>query len=205
MVELLVVIGVVAILVALALPAVGGAADRARKTGRLQVLKSNVSLLGLYCLDHKDVYPVARDTVNTASYEWYDALIPGGYIKSPSEVDPDFPKYGHSKFVLSFCMVMDPRLMRRGHTIPIQGAPTSAVTQGAVAFPNRKGMMHELFQWPRPAWCCVPRVFGPVAFADGSAELTTWLDLCPSGRVYVENVIGYPVLSTWEGCLGADR
>ncbi len=216
LVELLMVIGIVVMLMSLALPQMGAAREQARLTRRLAQIRQNAALIDLYCAQAQDVYPLHEESAWWSKRRWYRCLMNAGLIEG---YDPLKEASGPASnlFNLSLAMVYDPAYMRRGHTRQatqetLDKLPSDPVRRHDVLFPSSKGLLYQeirnldLHQIEYNFWCCVREApLGPVAFADASAALGKWWDFLPDGPLDTENWIGFPVLSTWNGCQGRDR
>lgn len=211
LVELVVCLGIVMILVGLALPSLAGAKDNAKAAALLSRLRQNTVLVGVYANDWKDAYPLYNDpSVATASMQWFSPLVASGVVNAPADIDREgIRARGIVTFAMSFAMVYDPAFMRPGRTIPLDAARPVAVRQAQVAFPANKGLLwqHQTTTGPYLGfWCCgAPWGRGPVTFADGSGVLATARDFATDGVIRMENSIGAPIASTWDGYLGRDR
>lgn len=211
LIELIVCLGIVMILVGLTLPSLAGAKDNAKATALLAQLRQNTVLVGVYANDWKDTYPLYADpSVATASMQWFSPLVASGVVGAPEEIDRQgIRALGIVTHAISFAMVYDPAFMRPGRTIPLDAARPVAVRQAQVAFPASKGLLwqHQTTTGPYLGfWCCgAPWGRGPVTFADGSGVLATVRDFATGGIIRMENSIGAPIASTWDGYLGRDR
>lgn len=215
MVELICVIAIITIIVGLLWPSLQRARLSAHRSRSLAQIRQNMLLVSMYAQDHQDVYPVTSENITSSVFRWYDALLSAGTIKSMSELDLyDNPVFDATTYSLSSCMVRDWNEMVKGRVAPRLTARTSAVRQSEVQHPSGKGLMVQFIQPYSPAfskqpartmWCCGDdTVSSPVGFADGSAGIYTWKDLHPEPLSIVDSV-GYPVISTWNGCRGIDR
>lgn len=210
LIELLMILGVVSILLALILPALGSSWDLAQRTRDLGQLRSNVTLIGNYTNDYRDIYPIAFEGAGPSATQWHVALLDGGYISSEVEADPiGKSRYDNVRFWMSKCMVFSPRLMLPGATIPVDDQMSVAVKVHQVTYPSAKGLM---YQWSSDAplhgrnyFCCVMNWKAPVGFADGSGEFGSYLDYNAGTRPVIVDTIGIPVFTTWGGYLARDR
>jgi prepilin-type N-terminal cleavage/methylation domain-containing protein len=91
LVELLVVIGIIALLISILLPALNRAREEARRTVCLTGLRSFGQLLNMYANDHKGHVPLGYAGNKHAGYIIYNGgfqvlgnLFEGGYLKEPS-------------------------------------------------------------------------------------------------------------------------
>ncbi|QOJ00220.1 MAG: prepilin-type N-terminal cleavage/methylation domain-containing protein [Phycisphaeraceae bacterium] len=206
-VELMVVLGVVAVLVGLMLPALGNAREESRRTQRSIVLKQNAALIALYTESHKDVFPIARDTVFMSKFKWWEALLAAGLITQPADVDPENGRRQISwpGFHLNKALANDWRDMRPGFTVDPRIDRTEPVRVPEVHYPDRLGMMTKLHLPEERYWCCVELIPEPVIFVDHSLARGRWTDFIVGDELVVEHEIGFPILSTWFGSRGRDR
>lgn len=210
LVEVLVCLGIVAILTSFALPSLQSTFDRARVTRTSNVVRQNAILVRTYSQDYQDAYPIAHANMNVASQDWYKALLAHGTIADIREVDPEnVNKYGVPLIWMSAAMMYDPQFMRPGFTRPVQLAASVVVRSDQVSYPSLKGMMIEFYRRPLPdptAFCCAgPLMRAPIAMADGSLFVGTRRDIIGGDRPVIIDVIGIPVYTTWGGYLGRDR
>lgn len=208
-VELMVVLGLFALLVSLILPALAGSLESARLTRELATVRNNAQLIASFCNGHQGAYPMADPNAGLATARWYRPLVENGYFTNETDADPTGAKYDAMTIVLSLCMVYDPAYMRQGWTVPLDQAKSVVVKDHQVTYPADKGLMHKLFGWDgsniRPLFCCGKPWKSPVAMADGSASITDYTALSGGRPVVVVDSIGAPVYSTWGGYLARDR
>lgn len=210
LIELLMILGVVSILLALILPALGSSWDLAQRTRDLGQLRNNVTLIGNYTNDYRDIYPIGFESAEGSAMFWHSALIRGGYLASQMEADPvGKGRYDYVRFWMSQCMVFTPRLMLPGATIPVEDQMSIAVKTHQVTYPSAKGLMFQMTAdvpvSPENKFCCVMDWKAPVGFADGSGELGSYLDYNAGVRPVIVDTIGMPVFKTWGGYLARDR
>lgn len=210
LIELLVVIGIIAILLGIALPSLGGAIASARLARTSATVKQNAALLHMYAADHREAFPMTAPLTDQAAHTWYRALM-GSYITSPSEVDPvGVRNFGKVLILMSKCMVSDPALMRPGFTRPPDQTPSVLVRHYQVTYPDRKGVLANMWLDPTPsspvAFCCAgPLIVVPVAMTEGSVMTGTRREFIGGNPAVVVDEIGIPVYSTWGGFLARDR
>lgn len=89
LVELLVVIGIIALLISILLPAL----NRARESAQSVACASNLRQMGIgiqfYCNDHKGFYPTIDTANNGTPYAFWAALLHnGGYVNIASDGGP---------------------------------------------------------------------------------------------------------------------
>lgn len=212
LVELMVVIGIAAILAGLMMPALAGSISQSRLTRDMALLRSHAATVAMYCTDYDGVFPLANTDPWFAAQSRGEAVLKAGHFESESEIDPDVHRRGkYPSIALSMCMVYDAALMRPGHTVPVEQQRTSPVRAEQVLFPSSKGLLFKVHNGsPIPEeggtqFCCMDLWVFPAAFADGSASAGTYLDFHNGLPPYVENEIGMPVYSTWFGVRGMDR
>jgi len=211
LVELVVVIGVIAVLVSLALPSIGRTVERSRSVADAARLRENATLVKAYTHDHRGVYPIAHSNAFRAAMEWYSPLISTGSLASISEADPHSTVPGRMmRFYLSVAMVYSPDRMKPGRTQLPDNAEASEVRESDVRFPSLKGEMLR-YNSGVPAvdggtlFCCGPRWISPVSMVDQSVRFGTYLDFPGTeGPIAPVDFIGIPVFTTWHGSEGRD-
>jgi len=208
----MVVIGVLIMLTGLLMPSVSGSLAAARRSNNLLVARQCHLLIELYCNDHKDVYPIGDKNAYHAQVKWHEVVLTAGYADHKIVLDGKGMYPGNedwARFSVSMAMVYDPKRMMPGRTVDIGDADSMPIKRSSVAWPQDKG---EIVDWhagssgPLDTWCCAQnQPIGPVVMADGAGTLRRWRDfVAADGGFYVENSIGYPVLSTWGGIDGRD-
>lgn len=210
LIELLMILGVVSILLALILPALGSSWDLATRTRDLGQLRNNVTLIGNYTNDYRDIYPIGFESAELSAIYWHGAMISGGYLASQMEADPiGKSRYDYVRFWMSQCMTFTPRLMLPGVTIPVEEQKAVAVRTDQVTYPSAKGLMFQMTTDVPVSlenkFCCVMDWKAPVGFADGSGELGSYLDYNAGKRPVIVDTIGIPIFTTWGGYLARDR
>lgn len=212
LIELVVVLGVLMVLAGLMLPALGGAMEEARLTRDAALLRQHGISLGQYREDNESVYPIARDNPFVAGQVWFLPMIEKGYIMSAAELDPlAGGDLGRVRFAMSVCMVYDPDLMLRGKTLPAKLARSVPVRDDQVHYPSDKGELlrnHNGMGHPREGglfFCCTHAWRSAVAMADGSISTGDMFDFTSDTAVELENLVGMPVRSSWNGYRARDR
>jgi hypothetical protein len=215
------IIGLIAILLSLVLPLLASMHDGASNTRSLSQVRQNAALLSLYAADYDGVFPLWNENPVACSLFWNVPIVAAGYATSTAELDPspacrelrgrqtEAGVFDMTTYAMSMCLVYDPDLMVRGHTVPVGSRSWRAVPtrDASILFPAGKGVMYQ--GWiessrHRTNWCCVDTPLGVVAMADGSALAGEWTDFLV-GELVVVDGIGVPVKSTWDGVRGRDR
>lgn len=215
MVELLVVLGVLMVLLGLIMRSLGGAYSSAKMARETVRLRDHAVMISVYAADHGDVYPfIGGDPLDAGTY-WARAMLAGDYYASLPQLDEKSDDIGHGYSVLmSAAMVYDWRLMRPGHTIPLEQARAVPVRTAAVLFPSMKGLVFRAESEPAPTtlpaagykgFCCTDLWAFPVANADASVVVGHWMFFNGDRPLYQENQMGTPVMTTWLGVRGVDR
>jgi len=225
LVELVFVVGILAVVVGLLLPSLESVVVNARRTRAMAQTRQNMLLIDLYASDHNDGYPLASTTnIIAAQRDWYQVLIESGTVNSIGDLD--YYKdgwFGPTSYAISMALVRKPDEMIPGNVAPLGGSSPHTIRRGDVLFASQKG---AVFQYALPyvslrggrgsqitsnpessavGWCCAAFAPpAPIGFCDQSVGIYTWVELMPSPRV-IENGVGYPVESTWLGCRGIDR
>jgi len=208
LVELLVSSGLILLLTGILLPALAPARRAARSVDALAGVRDACAMVHAYASEFDGLFPqgTSQPWLNTTI--WTRAMRRAGFVALDTDLsvtlaDADSP----IPLVLSAAVVMDPAQMRLGQTVPSEQARCWPVRTGRVASPAGKGLLYASWGTPiagRP-WCCDRAVQSPVAFIDGSAANYAWTDLVPGGVLQVQDNVGYPVYSTWNGVEGRDR
>ncbi|MBL0927556.1 MAG: type II secretion system protein [Phycisphaerales bacterium] len=213
LIELLAVVGVLSILLALFLPAIGGAKDAATRTAHAQQIRQYAALIEMYTTLSDGYFPLYDPkSAGESAGKWYRPLIKAGLAESRREFifsGHDLESYPAAHMGTAFVAeqsVFDPE----GVPLPQDTIlPPARVRASQVRQPSDKGILFST-KVPTPdyykAWCCLPAApLGPVAYVDGSAVIARWTDLLPGGWLRVRGPIGYPVWTTWNGVRGVDR
>lgn len=208
MIELLAVIGVVAILAALLLPALRGAKKTAKETAGLAKMREHAQSIYAYAAQYDGSSPIYVKHPWANAQFWDGALRKAGMAGSNEatriawfEDEPALIVY------MTAVLSMSPATMREGFTPPVDEQVFVPMRLSDIASPSAKGLLYVTggsrnLGFP---WCCGEAYPCPVAFADASAIVTTWPELTPGGVLRVQDNVGYPVHSTWNGVLGRDR
>lgn len=218
MIELMVSIGILAILAGLLLPSLSGALSRARLTADLVRMRDAANMIGVYTADHRGVYPITPTVgVYAIGQLWLRPMIKGGYYNDIREIDNYSDAAGSDPSILmSAAMAYDWRKMVPGLTVVGDDQRPTSVRTDQVLFPSLKGLVFRAMSEGPPAslrfpveiemFCCAGELWEfPVANADTSV-ISGHREFFNGGRpLYLENNIGMPVLSTWSGVRGVDR
>lgn len=206
-VEVLVVVGVVLILMALFLPALGNARAAARATAGVAAIRNNVMFVQAYTNESAGVFPNRFQLPWGNAQFWTFMLRDAGIIGADEETHiPLGPEGVMSPCWFTAAASMHPSQMRMGQTVPPNDARSIPLTLANVSHPSSKGAMHvQGAITDGGVWCCGGQVRGPVAFFDASAGEYAWAELSAGGVLTVQNNVGYPVYSTWDGLAGRDR
>ena len=204
LVELLVVIGVIALLAALSLPALARARGGALRASCASNLKQIYIAFECYLLEHNDTYPARQDL---PLYEppgywlwmgrgWRDLLRP--YVPHTRE-DPLIywcpadirrlteEKYENTSYAYSMAFYHSPEQINSlTHTADCYSNPLPVIPQrkSNVAYPSRKILVGEWFS-NHAAWEGDRGWFGPggrrlYLFADGHVEFLDAAELLPA-------------------------
>jgi type II secretory pathway pseudopilin PulG len=204
----LVVLGVLLILAALLLPALRKSKTTATETAALTKMRDHAQLIYAYAGQYDGYSPIYMKNPWANAQFWDGALRQAGMIKSNEDTrvqwfENDAPLLVQMTAVLS----MSPTTMREGSTLPVNEQIFVPMRLSDIASPSGKGLLY-VFGGSRNmgnSWCCSTPYPGPVAFSDASVGKYTWADLTPGGVLRVQDNVGYPVHSTWNGVLGRDR
>jgi len=208
LVELLAVAGISLLLLGIAMPAYRSTRKSALGLTELATIRNDAVLVQAYAGEYDGLFPqdVPSPWVNAVS--WARPMRQAGIVASETDlwwrVDQD-GAWVH--MVLSAAAVMNPGLMRLDHTVPAQDARTAPIRISRVAWPSGKGLLYpnQGSAASGAVWCCGEAAPAPVAFVDGSAIEAAWTELNPSGVLQIQDNVGYPVYSTWNGIEGRDR
>ncbi|MCE7974096.1 MAG: prepilin-type N-terminal cleavage/methylation domain-containing protein [Leptolyngbya sp. PLA1] len=213
LVELVVVVGVVAMLVSFFIPALAKAAESGRRTQDAATARQNVALVAMYASDHKDMHPIAADRAFAAALRWYEPLVTGGYVNVAADVDPRISrKNGGITMVLSVCMTLDPEMMIPGRTMPPTVARATGVRMTSIPYPSSKGQIIKASSdgtTPQEGgryYCCAgPPWKTAIAMCDGSAVTADAWELNGGLPPLIIDQVGSPAYSSWGGFLARDR
>ena len=222
--EVIVAIGIVAILFSILVPILGGARGEAQLVGQSAAMRSLTQTIYAYASDWDDVYPMA-DTrpayivpssgpgllpepevdPSTVGRKWHEAIVDAG-IATTSELE-DRSSYNILNSVLSKTLMHAPSLFVPGSVLPYHERVVVPIRTADVLHPARKGIIRPRGDTANDldiAWCCVGAIRGPVAFADTSISVMTWQDFPPPKYPMIGD-IGRPLSATWYGVHGVDR
>jgi type II secretory pathway pseudopilin PulG len=207
-IEVLVVLGVLMILTALLLPALRKSTKAANETGALTKMRDHAQLIYAYAGQYDGYSPVYIKHPWSNAQFWDGALRQAGMIGSNEETrvkwfDDDAPLHVYMTAVLS----MSHQTLREGSTPPSDQQVFVPIRLSDIASPSGKGLLYVTGGSKNLGnpWCCGEPYPCPVAFSDASAEVATWAELTPGGILRIQDNVGFPVHSTWNGVLGRDR
>lgn len=90
LVEILVVIGIVALLIGILVPTVSKARESSRTAACLMNLKQLTAAAYTYAVDHHNfIIPVGNSKVGGSSYWWCNILVDGKYVPAPADPNSD--------------------------------------------------------------------------------------------------------------------
>lgn len=222
LIELLVVIGIIAVLIGLALPSFGRSIGQARQTRDLGLLSQNITVMTSYIHDWKDVFPIADANAWRGMSAWAKPLVTGGYLPNEISSDPiglaPSEQRSDQRFWQSACMTMNPKYFEKESTPPRYEWPAEAVRQTQVLYPSLKGWMVRMYvhapvgAWPTHTnpWGVFfnggPTFASPYAMADASAGIADahTFNFHGDPPLLVEG-IGHPIIATWGGYASRDR
>lgn len=204
LIELLIVIGIIGILAALLLPALG----RAREGAKRSTCASNLKQIGLafemYMLEELETYPAWQDrplTEEPGYWLWMGRgwrhllapYVPGdkenpGVFYCPSDTREDsISRFERTSYAYSMAFYHSPEQINSLRSVAGNySSPLSAIpqTQAAVRWPSQKILVGEWYSnhaaWQNDrGWFAEGgrRLF---LFADGHVEYLDWRDICPA-------------------------
>ncbi len=209
LIELIICIGIIAVLIGLTLPALGKAREMSKQARNAMQMRNAATGVFAYLGDWADVYPIAEPGVNGSMLRWDRPLIASGVFPNAQSIDPEGVRLtGSTRIALSGCMFHPAAMMEPGATVPIGFAETSPIRQTDVLFPSSKGV---LWQWlhiigeRHVFWTIYDlQVETPIALGDGSVQSKAARSI-EIRETFIENWVGHPVMSTWGGVRGIDR
>lgn len=209
--ELMVVLGVIAILFSLLVPTLRGARQEARLTRLGAEIQQIAMAVNMYCDQSREAYPLA-DPLNTSksSQEYWRPL------RALDLLDEAGATLAAERFGISLATMYNPEWMVYGQTRPEEpwDHPPQRIYRRQMVYPALKGLLFPQFEGiipvgsigPVSAWCCIPgSPSGFIAMGDGSAIRGTWEEFLPEGEMIIVDMIGMPVWTTWNGIRGRDR
>ncbi|MDX2119244.1 MAG: prepilin-type N-terminal cleavage/methylation domain-containing protein [Planctomycetota bacterium] len=220
LVEVLVSIGVMAILLGLLLPVLGRVRGYVEDLRGKTAVREGAILLHAYAGDHRDEFPLwKQESMGDSTNYWYVPLVKQGYLKTAKELDPVAVKHrGYVPILMTAAGIVAPNHMSPGQTLPLHLTPLAAQKFSDIRYPSDKGILNKLRNSRPPvpppnqtadndiAWCCATTIMpSSIAMADTSVAFGKWPDFSPDGTIVYENWVGQPVFSTWFGTLGRDR
>lgn len=209
--ELMVVLGVIAILFSLLVPTLGGARREARLTRLGAEIQQIAMAVNMYCDASREAYPL-----NDPGSTWESFVGYWRPLRLVGLLDDAGAALAEDRSALSVAMVYDPEWMVYGQTRPEApwDHPPKRIYRRQLVYPALKGLLGPSLLDrnigaefdPTKAWCCVPGMPSAfVAMADGSAIRGTWQEFLPDGEFLSVDLVGYPVFTTWGGVRGRDR
>lgn len=209
LVELMVVVGVIAILLGFLMPALRGGRGQAERVRELVLIQQDAMSVEMYCAQSDGVYPLAHENAWMSRHMWDEIGTQVGVV--------DEARAREAMPAMSVAMVHPASLMQPGRTMTPQEAHASPIRSAMVRSPSAKGLLHYSIvpRGPRQGdWCCyeswdiippheLPE--SPIAFADGSTSFATWITYLEARDPVLENWMGVPIMSTWDGSRGLDR
>jgi len=232
LVETLLVIMLIAILIGLALPFLGGARDKAHEVGALALIRGHGQIMQTYSVDYAGYFPVVghpdrpttvevggREIELTywhADFQWVYALANGYYdgrLGHPSLYPPGYED-GGSPFMYTESFLAAPQFWspqtRTGRT---QWRPVPAAL---ASYPSAKGLLTSWasrvpVQGQAASYRFPDDMPQETAFVDGSAKTIKRGDFLPWMQTgegdysgHRTTPFGWPVLHTLQGAQGRD-
>ncbi len=208
LIELVVVIGVVMILIGLLMPALASAREQALRTRDLASARGAFVLLSQYTDDNADRFPVGGLDAVQAARHWYLPLAAGGYIQSWRDIGIASPDQNESLLALSQTAIINQDVFQPSSSGLLSAEPVAAQRTQSIGFPSQKGILFQHYVYTSSwegEWCCLRAAPpAPVAFADGSAVVSTYQQFQVSPPPDLARMAGVPVVSTWAGLAGRD-
>ncbi|MFO0859802.1 MAG: type II secretion system protein [Phycisphaerales bacterium] len=204
LIELVVSLGVLAILIGLVLPALGGARRRGRMATEVVHVRTLMQLVVQYAATYQDYFPTCGNGPGAASASFPRPLRLAGLLVRE---DDAISRTGQV-WQLTATAYIDPLVIRPG-VVPASDAVVMSPRKFAdVLFPSAKGVfspvrrMNEAIEM---SWCCGNAPAGACAFADGSADEYRWSDFSTAEGLQIEMWAGVPIFTTWDGVRGKDK
>ncbi len=204
LVEVLVCLGILAVLVSLILPRLSRTRALARQTISLAGVSHGAAAINIYLSDNKGIYPLREKNPFNAAVLWERFMEDTGYLRRATDVDPIHAKSpGVSLVDMSVCMLYDADKMVLGQTINTDTAVSQGVGEHQVVYPSYKGLLLQRCTDAVPGsgncFCCVRVIPLPVALADSSARIASRMDFEGGANPLIVDLIGTPVFSAWNG------
>ncbi len=217
-IEVIVAIGVVAVLLSILVPVASNARTSAIRSVQATKLQQLGQVIMIYAAQWDDTYPMA-DTVPhygtgpatdaaiaSRGTPWYTALADAGVATVEEIKSTDHLDIRNS--LLSKSYLHHPDIFVPGKVIPALDRVVHPIRTTDVSFPAQKGHLtvHRVINRGRSdqPWCCSSSIPGPVVFSDLSVTTVSWIDLRKPDFPRTGD-IGIPVRSTWFGVRGIDR
>lgn len=208
--ELLICLGVIALLVAIAAPLLGRSRDRARQVASMSGVKQSATIVLSYCADSYGVFPIAHENPFSSSRMWEHLLTRTGHLPSPQAADYTSSRsLPGSQVDLSVCLMYDADRMMMGRTVPIDQARCVPIMDAQVPYPADKGMLllhcTDAIPGSGNCFCCVKIIDVPVAMVDGSAMIGNRTTFVGGDVPVITDGVGEPIFSSWNGYRARDR
>jgi prepilin-type N-terminal cleavage/methylation domain-containing protein len=209
LIELIVVIGVIAILIGLMLPALSQSMVSAKRTRAAATLRQAHLLVSMYTQQSKDVYPIANDGVVGAGLEWYKPVIAAGLANQDRDIDPAGTSINKAVTIaMSEALAASSEFFNPEATSWSLDFASSPVRVSDVVYASEKG---ELYYWwvgferIRTFWCCLQyRPAAPFSKVDGSIADARWTDFQITPDRNPSTGMGTPIIRAWGGSKGRD-
>jgi prepilin-type N-terminal cleavage/methylation domain-containing protein len=218
-IELLVSIGIIAVVASLSVVSLSRARKSASMTKDLSLIRQNAAATLSYTTDFKETFPIVGDSSFDVVYWWYECLITSGHLANRQAVDPNYkepPVHDRSRFEFTRTTSTAQRYFtyeEAGSRPPLH---LEAQRMAIVAFPSQKGMIVRGWTGDFPYFTPsnlqyqlnLEWFFGntptPVASMDGAGRVDARAKMVGGNPEVVINHAGIPFYSTWGGLSGID-